>query len=180
MFSNNPIEIQQIPPAENIQYVPIKRSYIPKSILELSIFFAILLLIIIVIQEGFIPGIKWLPKPYGYLIYGALLMLYLFQIFMIVLGYKQIGYAFREQDVAFKKGLLFRKWIHVPYNRIQHAEVNQSLLDRTFKIGSLKLFTAGDSSSDLKIPGLSMADAEKFKQFVLNQNKFNTISDEEA
>ncbi len=83
-----------------------------------------------------------------------------------ILGFPRKGYLVREKDVSYKKGLITFKQTTVPFNRIQHVEVNQGVLEKLFKLSSVKIYTAGGSSSDLSIPGLPVEQAQKLKAFL--------------
>jgi membrane protein YdbS with pleckstrin-like domain len=72
----------------------------------------------------------------------------------------------RENDISFKKGLIAFKQTSVPFNRIQHVEVNQGILAKLLKLSSVKIYTAGGTSSDLSIPGLPVETAHKLKAFL--------------
>jgi len=39
-------------------------------------------------------------------------------------------------------------------------------LAKIFKLSSVKVYTAGGSSSDLSVPGLTVSDAQKLKAFI--------------
>jgi membrane protein YdbS with pleckstrin-like domain len=58
----------------------------------------------------------------------------------------------------------------VPFNRIQHSEINQGPLDRAYNLASLNIYTAGGSSSDLTIPGLPYDQAVKLREFVAKKS----------
>jgi hypothetical protein len=69
------------------------------------------------------------------------------------------GYAVRDKDIVFKKGVAWRFITAVPYNRIQHVETSDTALDRT----------AGGSGGDLKIHGISAETAEQLRVYVLTK-----------
>ena len=79
------------------------------------------------------------------------------------------GYAVRDKDIVFKKGVVWRSVTAIPYNRIQHVETSDTALDRKFGVASLKLFTAGGSGGDLKIHGISAEAAEQLRVYVLTK-----------
>ncbi|WP_347838701.1 PH domain-containing protein [uncultured Draconibacterium sp.] len=98
---------------------------------------------------------------------SAFIVLWLaFSIGITLLGFPRKGYLVRENDISFKKGILFYKETSVPFNRIQHVEVTQGILAKAYKISTLKLFTAGGNSSDLSIPGLPKNQAQQLKDFL--------------
>ena len=80
------------------------------------------------------------------------------------------GYALREHDLAFKSGLFFRRQVVLPFNRIQHAEVTSGPLQRHFGVASLKFFTAGGASVDVKLSGLLTDDAERLREHILSRS----------
>ena len=90
----------------------------------------------------------------------------LYSIIITVFGFSKKGYLVREKDVSFQKGLIIFKSTSVPFNRIQHVEVNQGILAKIFKLSSVKIYTAGGNASDLSIPGLPVEVAANLKAFL--------------
>lgn len=76
------------------------------------------------------------------------------------------GVALREFDMAYRSGLFWRKEVIVAFNRVQHVEVSSGPLQRKFGLASVKLFTAGGSSVDLRIDGLTAERAEQIRAFI--------------
>ena len=66
-------------------------------------------------------------------------------------------------------GRRWRKTVLLPFNRVQHAEVSSGPLQRKFGLASLKFFTAGGSSVDLKIDGLMKERAEEIRSFIMEK-----------
>lgn len=79
------------------------------------------------------------------------------------------GVALREFDIAYRSGLYWRKTVIVAFNRIQHVEVSSGPLQRKFGLATVKLFTAGGSSVDLRIDGLAKERAEQIRAFIANK-----------
>ncbi len=78
------------------------------------------------------------------------------------------GYAMREHDILFRKGLVWRSITAVPFSRVQHVETHRGPIDRLVGLSELKIYTAGGQSSDLKIPGLTIQRASALRQSILN------------
>jgi len=89
---------------------------------------------------------------------------------LALVRYRHKGYALREHDVAFRTGLFWRKTTILPFDRVQHAEVTQGPMQRRFGLATLKFYTAGGSSVDLKIEGLLAEDAERLRETVLERS----------
>jgi len=84
-------------------------------------------------------------------------------------SYDYQGYAIRDKDIIYKTGIFFRSSLIIPFNRIQHCEIEQGPIDRLFGLAELSLFTAGGSGSDLKIPGLAQDRANSLKNYITNK-----------
>ncbi len=107
---------------------------------------------------------------------GYLLALIL--LFFVIFGWsyfsnyqlmKRNGYALREKDIIFRRGFLFQKTTVVPFNRIQHVSVERGVIDKTLKLATLRIFTAGGSGSDLDIPALLPETAFSLKEELSNR-----------
>lgn len=79
------------------------------------------------------------------------------------------AYFLRSRDITLRSGWLWRRVVSVPYNRIQHVETGQGVIEKWYGLASLYVFTAGKSSSDLAIPGLEADHAEKLKDYILGR-----------
>tara|TARA_R110002051_G_scaffold71622_3_gene129299 strand:+ start:480 stop:998 length:519 start_codon:yes stop_codon:yes gene_type:complete len=161
-FTNAPVDIDSLPEYQEMTYTPvsIKRMYkvfLVLGITSLLMFVGLYLLREVTEVRGLILGLSIVVI----LIIG---LLYFFQ----VMFQKNMGYALREHDIAFKRGFLFEKITIIPFNRIQHISTSESMLDKFFKISNLNIFTAGGSGSDIDIPGLSPELAAKLKNKVAN------------
>jgi hypothetical protein len=94
------------------------------------------------------------------------ILLTLWTFVVIYVGFKKRSYALRERDVTYRKGWIFTSVVTIPFNRIQHTEISQGPLERHYKLSTLKIYTAGGSTSDLSIPGLENEEAAQLKDFV--------------
>lgn len=102
---------------------------------------------------------------------GIPLALLWFTVGMIYLPrlHRSRKYYLRELDITWHSGWLWRSITSVPYNRIQHVEIGQGIIEKWVGLATLHVYTAGKSSSDLNIPGLNLVRAEQLKDFILNQ-----------
>ena len=107
-----------------------------------------------------------MPRLAIVIISSAIALLLIYILAITILGFPRKGYLVRENDISFHKGIITYKLTTVPFNRIQHVEVNQGILAKMFKLSSLKLFTAGGNASDLSIPGLPQEVAQNLKAFL--------------
>jgi membrane protein YdbS with pleckstrin-like domain len=62
------------------------------------------------------------------------------------------GYQLREDDLVFRRGILWQRMVAVPYGRMQLVDITHGPLDRGFGIAQLKLVTAA-AATGVTIPG---------------------------
>lgn len=165
-FENTQVDIDSLPSSAQLNLVPMESKYKLVRILGWVIFALILttvalILIVIFKNENIVPGL-WITA-------GVYFIIMIFSFLITYFGYYQMAYALREKDIFFKKGWIFRKAVVVPFERIQHCEVNRGPIDRYFGLASLKVFTAGGSSSDLSIPGITEERAHRLKDYITNK-----------
>jgi uncharacterized protein len=75
---------------------------------------------------------------------------------------RALGYQLRDDDLVFRKGIMFLRVVSVPYGRMQLVDINRGPLARAFGLSELKLVTAA-AASHITIPGLPEADAEQLR-----------------
>jgi membrane protein YdbS with pleckstrin-like domain len=163
-FENSQIEVDLLPQLEEITLKPLQRNYLKAQMLLSLIWILILLIIISII---FIALPEWSQKKVLLFIATPIFLLIgVLPMIITYFGFYRKGYAVRQRDILYKTGLFWRKTVILPFIRIQHSEVTHGPIDRMYKLASLKLFTAGGSTSDLSIPGLLDVEAHKLKDYI--------------
>ena len=170
-FTNNQINTNVLPKIEEVQYTNLHPDYLKAELIGLSILWLIIL-------TGGSVGFYFGDLPYVwiyYLISFVVLTVVILSYVLTIKAFRKKLYALREKDIIYKEGLFWRTQLLVPFNRIQHAEVNQGPLQRVFGLSELRIYTAGGSSSDLAISGIAHKEAQSIKYYLLHK----TASDEE-
>nr|WP_241981823.1 PH domain-containing protein [Cryobacterium ruanii] len=72
---------------------------------------------------------------------------------------RSIGYLLREDDLLFRRGILFQRFVAVPYGRMQLIDITRGPIARWLGLADLKFVTAA-ATAGVSIPGLAEADAE--------------------
>ncbi|VXB75663.1 conserved hypothetical protein [Flavobacterium sp. 9AF] len=162
-FTNKTIDISSLPKFEEVFLKRLDVKYFKIILINISIFFGILFLALIsvsYVNEDFFSNTVWL------LIGICFPVLLTITIILYYYSYKKRGYALRQHDVIFKSGVISETTVIVTNNRVQHVALHQGLFSRMFGLASIELFTAGGSSSDLKIDGILIEEAKKIKESV--------------
>lgn len=164
-FTNQQIDINQLPKLEEISYKAIESDYIKILYINYALLWGIPFLASLL-------TFYFIPEAYYMLfiaIFFALILIYTFAIIHKIFQTK--GFAIRTHDIAKKGGYLFHKKTIVPFNRIQHISVEQSIIERWLKLATLKIFTAAGMQKTFRLAGITLADAEAMKQHILEQIK---------
>jgi membrane protein YdbS with pleckstrin-like domain len=75
---------------------------------------------------------------------------------------RAIGYMLRDDDLLFRKGIMFQRFVSVPYGRMQLVDINRGPLARAVGLSELKLVTAA-AATNVTIPGLPEQDADELR-----------------
>jgi len=90
---------------------------------------------------------------------------------------KACGYFQDKFDIYFKQGLWWRKQTALNFSRIQHIDISHGPIERRYQMATIKFFTAGGATSDLKISGLPNKIAESLRSDILKYAKENYQTD---
>ena len=162
-FSNEKILKETLPKFEEIETSKLnKKYYLVTVISSLIVFF--ILSIILGIAFNFL-DFDWFEN-YANTIIVLYLFIWVLLFFYDWISFNRKSYAFRDHDVIYKYGVLWQTTVLIPFNRIQHIALHQDFISRRFGLASLQFYTAGGSTSDINIHGLSLDDAKRFKDFV--------------
>lgn len=71
---------------------------------------------------------------------------------------RSIGYILREDDLLFRRGIMFQRFVSVPYGRMQLIDITRGPVGRMLGLADLKFVTAAASTGVL-VPGLPEPEA---------------------
>jgi membrane protein YdbS with pleckstrin-like domain len=159
------IAVTSFPDITKVDFKSIENQYLKVILINT---FAVFLVLFSVVCLGDYKGLFKLIENTIW-IYLILTLCFIFTLLIKTIEFKKRRYVVREKDISYKKGVLFRSITTVPFNRIQHVEIDEGPISRFLGLVSLSVFTAGDSSDDLKISGLLKEEAEQIKEFISNK-----------
>lgn len=93
---------------------------------------------------------------------AALLVIMIVVIAFVPRRVRAIGYQLRDDDLLFRRGLLFQRFVSVPYGRMQLIDITRGPVSRALGLSDLHFVTAA-ASSGVVVPGLLVADAEELR-----------------
>jgi uncharacterized protein len=171
LFENPQVPLAGLPSAAEVSWARLRPAYLWADLIGLWLG----RLLVLGVFWGYTYFTPNFPAELRQGIAGLWIFLLLASTVVRCLGFRIKGYAVRRHDLMYRSGLLFRRVTVVPFNRIQHSEIQQGLIERQFGLSQLSVFTAGGSQSDLAIPGLAWDEAERIRNFLSQK-----AADEEA
>lgn len=75
---------------------------------------------------------------------------------------RSIGYQLRRDDLLFRRGIMFQRFVAVPYGRMQLVDITRGPIARWLGLADLKLVTAA-AATGVAIPGLTVDEAESLR-----------------
>lgn len=118
-----------------------------------------------------------------------IVLAFLFILFLLIilsyvwasLIYKYFCYKIDDKGIEIEKGIIAKKYINIPYNKIQNVEIYRNLLERILGLSHLNIQTAGygaiggygRAGSEGILPGLDQATALKIKEELMLKIKNN-------
>ncbi len=162
-FSNSVILPENLPAIETAEFNPVDPKYLKILYINHLIYGIIIGLSVLgffLILDEKIPGFIWLISA------GLFAGTMIWSLIITRLAFSKRGYLIREKDIAYQRGLIRYKLTSIPFNRIQHVELIQSVIAKRMDLATIKVYTAGSSSDDLEIPGLPLGVATRTREFL--------------
>ena len=109
-------------------------------------------------------------------------LLLIVPLFMIVfawvwakLSYRFYRYEFADNGFKKELGVIWKKYVTIPYDRIQNIDIYRGILARILGLSDVHIQTAGSSNpyayGEGKLPGLSKEAAEQLRDELLKRAK---------
>lgn len=79
---------------------------------------------------------------------------------------RSIGYRLRDDDLLFRRGIMFQRQVAVPYGRMQLIDITRSPVARALGLADLKFVTAAAATA-VTLPGLPMEEADRLRDHLV-------------
>ena len=109
----------------------------------------------------FLLHVLWIAIVLAALSLGGLV-----NLFFVPRRVRSIGYQLREDDLLFRRGIMWQRFVAVPYGRMQLVDINRGPIARSLGLSELKFVTAA-ASAGVTIPGLPEAEAETLRDHLV-------------
>ncbi|QTX05566.1 PH domain-containing protein [Agromyces archimandritae] len=105
----------------------------------------------------FLLGLHWVLWP-GIAVVALIVLAIAFEPRRV----RSIGYRLREDDLLFRRGIMFQRQVAVPYGRMQLVDINRGPVARALGLAELKFVTAA-AATGVTLPGLPQEEAERLR-----------------
>ena len=83
------------------------------------------------------------------------------------LAYRFASYRLDQQGIEIRSGVYWRRVVNVPRSRVQHTDVSQGPLQRSYGLGTLVVYTAGTDHARVELSGLDHTRALRLREHLL-------------
>lgn len=101
-----------------------------------------------------------------------------FSYLWAVLTYNNYKFELSEDSFKKEQGVIFKRYVSIPYDRIQNVDIYRGILARLLGLSDLQIQTAGFSftgqygaATEGRLPGLSRQDAEQLRDELIARAK---------
>ena len=95
---------------------------------------------------------------FGWVLLAAVVVITVVSLVVARRRARSIGYRLRDDDLLFRRGILFQRFVSVPYGRMQLIDINRGPVGRMLGLADLKFVTAA-AMTNVVIPGLPEPEA---------------------
>jgi uncharacterized protein len=89
--------------------------------------------------------------------------------------YRCTAYRIDEEGIEIRTGVWWRAVMNVPRSRVQHIDVSQGPIERSYGLGRLVIYTAGTAHSRVELPGLNHARAFMIRNHLLPRGSDDAV-----
>jgi membrane protein YdbS with pleckstrin-like domain len=108
-----------------------------------------------------------IDHPWPLVVGGAIVLVTLVTAAFVPRRIRSIGYRLRHDDLLFRRGIMWQRFVAVPYGRMQLVDINRGPLARAFGLAELKFVTASPTAG-VTIPGLPLEEAENLRDHLVS------------
>ena len=83
------------------------------------------------------------------------------------LHHRHLRYRVDESGVRIRRGVLWRTVISIPTSRVQHTDVSQGPVQRSYELATLTVHTAGTEGASISLSGLEHGVAKRLRDHLL-------------
>ena len=103
----------------------------------------------------------------------CLILVCLFSWLLAKWTYHFYRYQFAQEGFQQESGIIWKKYVTIPYGRIQNIDIHRGVWDRLLGLSCIYIQTAGFHASyylaEGRLPGLSIEEAERVRETLIKR-----------
>ncbi len=112
------------------------------------------------------------------ILFGAIILTIIFAEIYARMAYNRWLYEFGPASLKLERGIIWKKYSNIPYERVQNVDVHRGVLARMLRFSTVDIQTAGFHASynrrgmpksEGHIPAVSIEAAEKIREFLMKK-----------
>lgn len=88
------------------------------------------------------------------------------------MAYNRWFYEFTPESLRLERGIIWKSYSNVPYERIQNVDIHRGIIARVFGFSTVAMQTAGYSAqahAEGSLPAVGVQEAEEIRSFVMKR-----------
>ncbi|MBU4308391.1 MAG: PH domain-containing protein [Nanoarchaeota archaeon] len=146
------------------------------SLLIFFIFFGVAVIQSFIIKSMFGNSTGNSNNLFLVILLGIVLIIIIVEIYARM-AYNRWFYEIEKNDIRLERGIIWKKYSNIPYERVQNVDIHRGVLARILGFSSIYIQTAGysmparghGSYAEGQLPAVSIKNAEEIRDFVLKQ-----------
>jgi len=109
-------------------------------------------------------------------IFGAIILVIILAEVYARMSYNRWFYEFADNQLRLERGIIWKRYSNVPYERVQNVDITRGIIARIFGFSTVNIQTAGFSYSPNKtatsegyIPAVPVEEAENIREFLMKK-----------
>ena len=129
---------------------------------------------IVVMVGGVFLAARLAGLPGGIAVLVAILVCAVVAWLLVEWNCRSWGYAEQPGEFLMTHGVLVRRFLMVPYGRMQLVDVNSNVVQQWFGIATVRLYTAA-ATTDARLPGIPRAEAERLRDRLVAKSEARSM-----
>jgi len=99
-----------------------------------------------------------------WLLWGFITLIFLLRWYWLPLQIRHQRFLLRTQDFLLQSGVMWRKAVLIPLQRVQHVSISQGPLQKRFGLATLKVYTAGGLDAEASLADIEYQRAQALSE----------------
>lgn len=163
-MENKQLDTAYVDRVEDLTYSPLEKNYLKVLYCSTAFIYLLLMgctLLLLLIEK--------LDSIYVAYIECLLLAICSLNLNLLPKAFAQKGFALRQHDVTYRRGIFFPTVTTIPFRKIQQVSIRQNLLTKQFNLYTVHIENGAQLSSSVSIPGLTESAANAMKALLIER-----------